>query len=79
MSKSKKFNWKYCECGCHGFELSVGGQYYWCLDRLDGTFILNQGHAWMSGSLGEFKSWKEVNNYVKNDLNKIRKELDKAL
>lgn len=29
-SPKKELNWEYCECGCHGLDLQVAYQYFWC-------------------------------------------------
>ena len=31
--KKKKFDWGYCECGCHGSYLSLGGLFFWSFTR----------------------------------------------
>jgi hypothetical protein len=33
--KRKALPWKYCECGCHGNELELGGVYFWSLTTFE--------------------------------------------
>lgn len=53
--------WEYCECGCKG---SMCGN-YWIYDTLKGKIYLQNGHGFMSGSVGEYTSMKEINDVVR--------------
>lgn len=75
----KKLNFEYCECGCHGFELSVAGQYFWVFDDLKGSFHVHSGHSSCTKRLGSFKSWNAVHSYVRKQLKKAADELKEAL
>jgi hypothetical protein len=89
MAKKKELPWEYCECGCHGHELSVAGQHFWCLttwpelgtDKPPSTysFHLHSGHGWISPKIGEYKSWTKVNAEVRKRLSAALKELKKAI
>lgn len=57
--------WKYCECGCHGFELNVTkGCYYWCHVQLEPStkYHLHSGHGFTGEKLGIFRTWREVDD-----------------
>lgn len=75
----KKLDFEYCECGCHGFELSVAGQYFWVNDDLKGNYDVHSGHGWISHRLIRLKSWDEVRAYVRGKLEDAAKELKDAL
>lgn len=40
----RKLNWKYCECGCHCHEVTVGGSYYSIYNDLQGAYLLSQNN-----------------------------------
>lgn len=67
--------WKYCECGCHGLELTFARTTYWttCDDDTHSSWYLGVGHSFGSSiRLGEFKNGKERDDFlVKKILSKI--------
>ena len=46
MTTKKKYRlpWEYCECGCHGHELNILGEYFW--SRMDGVELTPDGKHW---------------------------------
>ena len=58
----RRLPWEYCECGCHGFSVSLGSLRYWTdcePDRKkDETFHLYRGHGWIppAKELGRYDS-----------------------
>ncbi len=49
----KKLNWKYCECGCRGFEIHAAGLYFWYYDDLKGNMYLHSGHGHYALKIGK--------------------------
>lgn len=88
MPKEKTLNWEYCECGCHGSELRIGGEYFWSLtdwpekngkpDYDKPMFHLNDGHKY-GKHLGTFKTSEERDEHVRGIIRKHMEELKKAL
>jgi len=56
----KRLNWKYCECGCKGYELTIGGRFFWSFYDLKGGWYLTEGHGGYGTDLGKFKSWEKA-------------------
>lgn len=77
--KKKSLDWEYCECGCHGHELEIGGQYFWLFDDLEGSFYLRNGHKYGGISLGTFKSFEAASDHVRSILKDSLKEIKKVL
>ena len=76
MAKKKRdIDFEYCECGCHGFSLSIAGQNFWVLDDLKGHLRLHSGHGWLSPKLAVFENWKEVEAFVRGKLKALAEEL----
>jgi hypothetical protein len=87
QKKSKRVNWEYCECGCHGHELLLGPLYYWMFNDLGrgGStkhFHLNTRHSDLGDHLGSFSSFEEADSaaraHAKSVLKKSLEELDRA-
>jgi hypothetical protein len=45
VEEKKTLPWKYCECGCKGWELDVGGMYFWMHWDLDKRWSLGTQHG----------------------------------
>lgn len=78
-------NWKDCECGCHGSELSVAKHYFW-MDVLflkkgyaDVQFILKEGHGSLGNKIGIFDTMEEMNKKVVEILTKSLNEIQEVL
>lgn len=86
--EKKRLPWVYCECGCHGHEISIGGLYFWSLtdwplvkgepDYENPFFHLNDGHKW-GNHLGTFKTYKERDRFIRRIIRKHVNELKKIL
>lgn len=75
---AKSLDWKYCECGCKSYELTVGNHHFTVYNDLKGTFYFAQGHtARLSGK--PYKSMEEIDEIVRKQLRDDRKALDEAL
>ena len=83
--------WKYCECGCHGFEMEIGKLYFWCImvfpanwgesngwNSEGSVFHLNDGHKY-GNHLGSFNSMEELNDFVRKILSNNLANLKKFL
>ena len=83
---SSRFDWEYCECGCHGNELRIGNFYRWSLTDFPNSpreyetqfHHLNDGHKW-GQHLGTFRSWKDLEDFVAKDLEKELESLAAAI
>lgn len=75
----KKLKFEYCECGCHGHELSVAGQYFWVLNDLKGNLYIHSGHGRISPRLTTVPTWDAVRKYIHERLKKVVEELKEAL
>ncbi len=72
----RKFEWKYCECGCHGLELELGVFYRWVLIDFPNSpreyktrvVHLNDGHKW-GKHLGTFDSFEKMEKFVTEEIN----------
>ncbi len=53
-------NFKYCECGCHGFEASRNGQHFWIYNDLRGGFHLHLGHGFIGQKIGSYYSYAKA-------------------
>ena len=55
--------WKYCECGCHGYECGK----YWAFHDLrgDNLFHLHRGHGWISPKLGFFQTVEDCTRQIR--------------
>ena len=71
--------WKYCECGCHGHDLSVAGLDFWMFNDLEGNYSVHSGHGWMSPKIGTLKSFKAADAFVCARLRKVQREIAKVL
>ena len=87
QKKSKRVDWEYCECGCHGHELRLGPLYYWMFNDLGRggsakRFHLNTDHSGLGSRLGSFSSFEEADRaartHAKLIIKKRREELDRA-
>jgi predicted AlkP superfamily pyrophosphatase or phosphodiesterase len=62
-------SWGYCECGCHGNELTIDAQYFWLYNNLEGVFYLHTAHGPLSPLVKLCSSYEEAGcvaeNYVK--------------
>lgn len=85
-----KLGWKYCECGCHGHEVTIGGLYFWELmtfgyngkqtDYNDVTYELRSGHGRYGGvQLIKTKNYKEISSLqlklLKQELVNMKKSI----
>lgn len=79
MARSKPLPWKYCECGCHSFDLTIGGAYFSYLDTLQGHFMFSAGqhHPGLYGKRVETRA--EIDKAVRDVLRKNLAELKKWL
>ena len=66
MARTSKLDWEYCECGCHGLELTIGTLYRWALIEFpngvsaeERTVYLNDGHRF-GRHLGTFSSFSDM-------------------
>jgi hypothetical protein len=72
-----KLPWKYCECGCHGWDLSIGGLYFWLFWNLKDEWTLRTGHGHVGGAeVGVYKSDRGAEQAVRRRLKKAKKELE---
>jgi hypothetical protein len=55
----KKLPWAYCECGCKGWDLNLGGIYFWLFWDLKDSWYLSRQHGRL-GKLQRFKSAPEA-------------------
>jgi hypothetical protein len=65
--EKKTLPWKYCECGCKGWELDIGGMYFWMYWDLGKRWYLGAEHG-MLGAQGPYKSAPEVEAIVIKEL-----------
>jgi hypothetical protein len=76
-----KIPWKYCECGCHGHEATVGGMYFTTYQSLrkGGKLFLavGQHHAHLTGK--PYNSHQEVDAVIQELLVKRKRELKEQL
>jgi hypothetical protein len=73
---------KYCECGCHGTELQVGGVYMWIKTVLKtpegGPHYIYQTH----GRYGKpiiCDTFEEVKQHALTKLKEAKEKIDKAI
>lgn len=60
---SKPIPWKYCECGCHSCDVTIGGLYFSYYDDLHGGLWLStQHHPWLTGQ--KVASYAEISRKV---------------
>ena len=68
MPASNQPSWKYCECGCKGSELTIGGQDFWLYNSLKkdpkGSLFLYLGHGHSGVRLGQFHTREEADKVV---------------
>lgn len=57
---SKKLKFKYCECGCKGYEGGTGGNSFWIYWDLKNKYTLNRGHGWSGSLVDVYKSYEEA-------------------
>jgi hypothetical protein len=43
MPRPRRIPWKYCECGCHSFDVTVGGAYFSYFSNLRGHYYFSVG------------------------------------
>lgn len=63
----KTLPWEYCECGCKGWELKLGGTYFWMHWDLDKRWSLGTQHG-MLYTKHVFKSTPEAESFVLTEL-----------
>jgi len=74
---NKSLPWKYCECGCHCFELSVGARHFTYFDTLKGQILFYEGHN--ARLFGREMSLKKIELTVRTILKKDAQEMRKVL
>ena len=76
----KALPWEYCECGCHGHQLSFGDIQLWSYNNLHGKLSLYVGHSSYGLLLGEFKTLaaetRAARKYLREQLAEARETLD---
>ncbi len=55
--------WEYCECGCHGFSISLMGNVYWCTTRGD-QWVLYEGHGFYGVKMGSCKTSRAKDEFL---------------
>ena len=81
MGKSKHKilpGWEYCECGCHGHSLEMGGLSFWLYNDLKGNYYLDYNHK-HGERIGVYKSWEEADKKVREILKKHKAKVMKEL
>lgn len=74
MPARSRIPWKYCECGCHSSEVTIGGAYFSYYDDLHGGLWLStRHHPWLTGE--KVKSYAEINRKVRQALKTQKKTL----
>ena len=75
----KKLDWKYCECGCHGHEVSVGSVDLWLYNDLKGKFYLHRGHGHSSEAISVLPTWEAANDaaveFLKQQMKSVKLDL----
>jgi hypothetical protein len=73
-----KLPWKYCECGCHGWDLNIGGNYFWLhWNTKDKWTLCKDGHGFTLGTeVGVYKTDRGAEGAVRRALKKAKKELE---
>lgn len=72
-----KLPWKYCECGCHGWDLNIAGCYFWLHWDLKSKWTLRTGHGFCGGAeVGVYKTERGAEGAVRRRLKKAKKELE---
>lgn len=65
--KSKRsIDWEYCECGCHGFTVSIGDEYFWAYVHLpsEKISVYSNTHGPYGTRIGTFDSFEEADAAV---------------
>jgi hypothetical protein len=64
-----KLGWEYCECGCKGVALKIGGLDFWLYDTLQGgkdCLYLGLGHGYaLSKRVGTFDNYDDAEKAVR--------------
>ena len=69
--------WEYCECGCHGWSLDIGGNYFWLHWDLASRWTLRSGHGFLGGrEVGVYKTVQGAEGTVRRALKKAKKALE---
>lgn len=77
-------NFKYCECGCKGYEASTGPTlHFWIFWDLEKSFHLHRGHGWFGGEpMGIYgtmeKAVEVATSIALEDLKSLKKSIDAA-
>ncbi len=81
----KRLDWKYCECGCKGYEVSFGTVNYWLFWDMHGDdkCHLYKGHGFiLSDPIGDYNSFdgadRATREHVKPLLGDMKAELERA-
>lgn len=75
MARTRPIPWKYCECGCHSFDVTIGGAYFSYLDTLRGDYYFSVGQHHPSINGKKIGSVQEINAAVREVLKKNLAEL----
>jgi len=69
--KRKPLVFNYCECGCHGFSVTVGTLSFWAyLNLKTKKWSLHQGHGHSARMLREHGTLKEITQTANKIINK---------
>lgn len=75
-------NFNYCECGCHGYEASVGNLHLWIFWDLKESYHLHRGHGWVSPKIKTCSSMEEAvelaTDLARVELEKMQADLEVA-
>ncbi len=65
----------YCECGCKGYEASIGDREYWIYWALKCTdpkpYFLRLGHGFSGRDLGRFDTYELAQEAATKDAEKV--------
>jgi hypothetical protein len=73
--EKKTLPWVYCECGCKGWELSLGGRYFWMYWDLGKKWYLSRQHGMLYAN-GPYASAPAVERLVLDELRRTLSKLE---
>lgn len=85
-NKQKTIEWKYCECGCKGFDVWLGQFYFWYFDDLGRGGTAQSHHLYSGhrgkGHVGDYSSKEEMEQALRRRLKPmieaVRQRLNEA-
>jgi hypothetical protein len=72
--EKKALPWVYCECGCKGWDLSVGGMYFWMFWDLGNGWYVGRQHG-RAFANHKFRSAPDAETFVLAELSKALPKL----